>query len=468
MASREPRPSWVLDTEEVVRATGGTLLGGDMSLVFSGVSTDTRTLRPGELFVALKGSRYDGHDFWREALRRGARGLLLAHLPQGLHLEEVPKTVSVILVRDTLTALGELARAFKRRRGFWALAVSGSCGKTTTKEMCAAVLARRYSVFRNPGNYNNLVGLPLSVLSMPEEARFGVFELGISLPGEMARLVEILEPEAALLTNVRPAHLEGLGSLEGVYSEKMQLYRRLPAGARIIVNRDEEEIFRQAQDLPYEKITYGLHIEAEVRAEDLRVRPEGTEFTLHVEGRRVGEGRLRFLGEHFVRNALSAVAAGLLYGVPPEEALAALAELSPLPGRLFPLRTRRYFLLDDSYNANPGSVYEALRVFWEVGQGFAKRIAILGDMRELGPEAEALHESVGRMAGRLCHQVLAVGEMARVVAREAEKMGARARAYPSVEELLSELELPKGAAVLVKGSRAVGLERVVQRLREED
>ncbi|QJA05761.1 UDP-N-acetylmuramoyl-tripeptide--D-alanyl-D-alanine ligase [Thermosulfurimonas marina] len=456
-----------LDTEEVIRATQGTLVGGDMGIVFSGVSTDTRTLRPGELFVALKGPRYDGHDFWREALKRGAKGLLLSRLPREMRLEEVPKTVSVILVRDTLQALGDLARAFKRRRGFWALAISGSCGKTTTKEMCAAVLSRRYPVFRNPGNYNNLVGLPLSVLSVPEEVRFGVFELGISLPGEMARLVEILEPEAALLTNVRPAHLEGLGSMEGVLSEKFQLYQRLPAGARLIVNRDEEEIFRRAQDLPHERITYGLHMEAEVRAEDVRISPEGTEFALLVEGRRLGEGRLRFLGEHFVRNALAAVAAGLLYGVPPEEALSALSELSPLPGRLFPLSTGRYFLLDDSYNANPGSVYEALRVFWEIGQRFRERVAILGDMRELGPEAEAFHESVGRLAGRLCHRVLAVGEMAPVVAREAERMGARGRAYPSVEELLSDLEIPEGAAVLVKGSRAVGLERVVQKLKEE-
>ncbi len=455
-----------LDTEDVVRATGGLLMNGDMGIVFSGVSTDTRTLKPGELFVALKGPRFDGHDFWREAVDAGAKGLVLARIPPDLKLEEFPKTVSVILVRDTLQALGDLARYWREKCAFKALAITGSCGKTSTKEMWAAVLARRFRVFRNPGNFNNLVGLPLSLLATPADTEIGVFELGVSVPGEMSRLVEILVPDAALITNVRPAHLEGLGSLEGVFAEKFKLYRELPEGARLILNRDEEELYLRARELPHERITYGLHIESEVRAEDIRVRPEGTEFTLIVEEKRFPGARIPFLGDHFVRNALSAVAAGLIFGVSPEEALAALAELDPVPGRLRPIRTERYFLLDDTYNANPGSMYEALKVFWEVAQEFSPRVAILGDMRELGAEAERFHESVGRMAGRIAKVVLAVGEYASSVARAAEKEGAKARAYPTVEALLEDLEIPEGAAVLVKGSRALRLERVVERLRE--
>jgi len=455
-----------LDTEEVIKACGGILMNGDMGIPFSGVSTDTRTLRPGELFVALKGKRFDGHDFWREALDRGAKGLMISRIPEGMRLEDCPRTVSVILVRDTLLALGELARYLRVKRGLRVLAISGSCGKTSTKEMCAAVLSRRFRVFRNPGNFNNLVGLPLSLLAVPEGTEAGVFELGVSVPGEMSRLREILEPDAALLTNVRPAHLEGLGSLERVLEEKFRLYAELPETAHLIVNRDEEEIYRRTRDLPHPRITYGLHIEAEVRAEDIRVRPEGTVFTPWVEGRRLEPVRLHFLGDHFVRNALAAVAAGLVFGVPPEEAFSALSELRPLPGRLRPVRTPRYLILDDTYNANPGSVYEALRVFWEAGQEFSPRVVVLGDMLELGPEAERWHEAVGRQAGQVAHLVIAVGDKAGVVAEAARRSGARTRAYSTVEELLSELEIPEGAAVLVKGSRALALERVVEKLRE--
>ncbi|WP_297055983.1 UDP-N-acetylmuramoyl-tripeptide--D-alanyl-D-alanine ligase [Thermosulfurimonas sp.] len=456
-----------LDTEEVIRATGGMLLNGDMGIVFSGVSTDTRTLRPGELFVALRGKRFDGHEFWRQAVEAGAKGLVLSRIPGDLELEEFPRTVSVILVRDTLQALGEIARYYKHKQGFRALAITGSCGKTSTKEMCAAVLSRRFRVFRNPGNFNNLVGLPLSVLAVPPDTEIGVFELGISVPGEMSRLREILDPVAALITNVRPAHLEGLGSVERVLEEKFRLYAELPETARIIVNRDEEELYRRSRDLPQARITYGLHIEAEVRAEDIRVRPEGTEFTLWVEEKRFPGVRISFLGDHFVRNALAAVAAGLVFGVSPEEALSALAEMKPVPGRLRPLRTKKYFLLDDTYNANPGSMYEALKTFWEVAQEFSPRVVILGDMLELGDEAERFHESVGYMAGRIARWVWAVGEYASLVARAASKVGAQTRAYARVEELLPELDLPAGAAVLIKGSRAMGLERVVEKLREE-
>ncbi len=456
-----------LDTEEVVKACEGILANGDMSIPFSGVSTDTRTLRPGELFVALKGSRFDGHDFIKEAIAKGAKGLLVARFPKEFKLEECPKTVSIILVKDTLKALGDLARYFRRKRGFRALALTGSCGKTTTKEMCAAVLGTRYRVFRNPGNFNNLIGLPLSILAVPEETEVGVFELGISIPGEMSRLREILEPEAALITNIRPAHLEGLGSLEGVLAEKFKLYAELPSSGVLILNRDEEELYEKARALPHERITYGLHIEADVRAEDIRVRPEGTEFTLWVEGRKVGGGKLAFLGDHFVRNALAAVAVGLLFEVSPEEALRVLSELRPLPGRLYPIRTARFFILDDTYNANPGSMFEALKVFWEVAQEFPTRIALLGDMRELGEESETLHAKIGRMAGRVAKEVWAVGEMAQIVSQAAAEVGARVRAYPSVEALLQELDPPEGAALLIKGSRALRLERVVEKLREE-
>jgi len=455
-----------LRTEEVVRACGGILANGDMGIVFSGVSTDTRKLSPGELFVALKGPRFDGHDFVFEALERGAKGLILSKFPKGFKLEECPKTVSIVLVKDTLKALGDLARYFRKKRGFKALAVSGSCGKTTTKEMCAAVLGARFRVFKNPGNYNNLIGLPLSIFSVPQEVEVGVFELGISVPGEMERLCKILEPQVSILTGVRPAHLEGLGDLEGVLSEKFKLFEGTDREGVLIVNRDEEALFEKAQGLPHRRITFGFHPEAEVRAEGVRVLPEGTDFELKVRGRSLGRRRIRFLGAHFVRNALAALASGLAFGIPVEECLPALENISPLPGRLCPMRTDRYFILDDAYNANPGSVAEALRVFAEITNGFSPRVVILGDMRELGETARKYHEEMGLEAGRVADLVFSVGEFAEVVASAARSSGARAYAFHSVEELLSTLEIPSGAAVLVKGSRAVGLERVIAKLRE--
>ena len=455
-----------LSTEEVVRACGGILANGDMGILFSGLSTDTRKLSPGELFVALKGPRFDGHDFVFEALNRGAKGLVVSRFPEGFNLEACPKTVSVVLVRDTLKALGDITAYFRKKRGFKALAVSGSCGKTSTKEMCAAVLGTRFRVFKSPGNYNNLVGLPLSIFSVPPEAEVGVFELGISEVGEMERLCEILKPEVSLLTGVRPAHLEGFGDLERVLSEKFKLFEGTAREGVLIVNRDEEALFKRALELPHRKVTFGFHPEAEIRAEGVRVLPEGTEFEVRVRGRGLGRRRIRFLGSHFVRNVLSALASGLVFGVPLEEGLAALEEVSPFAGRLCPVRTDRYLILDDTYNANPGSVAEALRVLAEIGDGFRERVVVLGDMRELGRTARRYHEEVGREAGEVADLVLAVGEFAEVVANAARSSGARAYAFSSVEELLSDLEVPSGAVILVKGSRAVRLEQVVARLKE--
>ncbi len=457
-----------LNTEEVVRATEGILVNGDMGIEFAFVSTDTRTLKPGELFVALKGRRFDAHEFLRDAIEKGAKGLLVSRLPSWLKLEEVPKTVSVILVRDTLEALGRLASYVREREGFKAVGITGSCGKTTTKEMCAAILSSKFRVFSSPGNWNNLVGLPLSVfLSAKEGAEVGVFELGINAKGEMEQLGRILRPDVSAVTCVAPAHLEGLKTLNGVAREKAVIYRTTKEEGTLVIPAEEELLVELTRGLPQRKVYFGLDSSSEVRASGVEVTERGTEFDLFFGESFAGRVRLKLVGEHFVKNALCAAAIGASFGLEPEEVIAALEGFEGVRGRLQLKRKGSLLVIDDTYNANPASVKEALRVLEVLEPRRERRVVILGDMKELGESSRVYHEEVGSLAGRVSARVYAVGEFSDFVAKAAKREGAEAFSYSSLEELLRDLGIPEAATVLVKGSRAMEMEKVVERLLEE-
>lgn len=457
-------PSWNL--HQVLEATGGRLLSGPHAIGFRAISTDSRTLEPGDLFVALVGENFDGHLFLEEAVRRGAAGVVVDRQPE----RQLP--TSVVQVKDTQKALGDLAH-YRRLQipGLKVAAITGSCGKTTVKEMIAAILSLKGSVLKTKGNFNNLVGLPLSLLPVSFHHRFAVLEMGMNRPGEIGRLTKIAAPDVALITTIKEAHLMGLHSIEGVARAKAELFEQAGPAAKLVVNLDDPLVKKMAGFFPQQKITFGTGKEAMVRATHIVSRgAAGMTYTLHFSGikRRV---RCRMIGQHNVVNGLAAAAACFALGIGMEtivEALETFAaprdrmELRELPGGIV--------LLNDVYNANPGSVAAAIEAV-HGARGKAASVAVLGDMLELGEEAVALHRRIGRTVRQ--HEfsaLLAIGEFAADIVKGARLAGmseTRALTCASKQEIVDQLltmirsgRLQAGDWLLLKGSRGMRMEEV--------
>jgi len=464
----------ILSVGEVLRATGGTLLQGEREVFFNGVSTDSRTVGEGELFIALQGAHYDGHRFAREALEKKANGVVIAEEQSGGLGWNGYRSKAVITVKDTLRALGDLARERRRRFGTPLVALTGSNGKTTTKEMIAACLETTFPVLKTKGNFNNLIGLPLTLLSLTERERVIVLEMGMNVPGEIQRLTEISEPDVGLITNIERVHLEGLGSLEKLKEEKGALFRSMKKDGAILVNQDDPRVVDLAKDFSGQKITFGISSPADVMAKEIRLRgTEGTSFTLVFGGQEL-EIHLPLLGKHFIPNALSAVAVASLFGIEVKTAQEALEHFQPFPMRMevCPLQGGKT-LINDAYNANPRSMELGLEALTEV-KGGGRAIAVLGDMLELGVYTEEAHQEVGRKAGELSIDLLlTLGKEAGFVAESAIRHGLRpenVRVVKSHREVISILRqiLRKGDWILVKGSRGMEMEKIVNGLREAE
>jgi UDP-N-acetylmuramoyl-tripeptide--D-alanyl-D-alanine ligase len=431
-----------------------------------GVSTDTRTLRPGELFVAICGPIHDGHDFLDQAAARGAAALLVSRS------SGAPGGIPRIEVVDTVLALGEMAREYRRRFPGPVIAITGSNGKTTTKEMCAEILAAAaVRVRRSPGNLNNAIGLPLSVFALEEGDEILVVELGMNRPGEIDALGRIAEPTVGAITQVARAHLEGLGSIEAVARAKAEILGRIAKDGIAVLCADDPRVAREAARYDGRKSWFGLEKGAEFRAIDLRAEGPGTRFRLQTPYGET-EARIALPGRHLVLLAACAAACAFaterLAATDLAAVAAGLEAFRGVPGRLRLVRgPSRITVLDDTYNANPSSCRAALRTLKEIaGQGRA--IAVLGDMLELGEAEDSLHAEVGEEAGRLgIDVVLAVGSRS-----ERTADGARRAGVARVEELVDAGEaarvldslLQPGDTVLVKGSRGMRMERALHAL----
>jgi UDP-N-acetylmuramoyl-tripeptide--D-alanyl-D-alanine ligase len=460
-----------LDLTDVLAATGGDLhaLGGWTR--FAGVTTDTRALRPGQLFIAIRGDTHDGHAFVDEAARRGAGAVVV----EPAHADR-PLDCGVIVVRDTLAALGDLAAFHRRRRSVRVVAVTGSNGKTTTKEMLAAILSRAYgaqAVLRTAGNLNNLVGLPLTLLRAGGHERVAIVEAGMNAPGEIWRLAEIAAPDVGVVTCVGPAHLERLGTLGAIAEAKGELYRRLRPSAAAVVNADDALASAAARVFPGRKIAFGMgEAEVAVRAQDVVERGlDGTEFRLVVERHDVPV-RLAVPGRHNVTNALAAAAAAHALGVPAADVQAGLEAFQP-PGMRMEVTQlpNGITLLNDAYNANPASMAAALRTL--AATRGRRRIAVLGEMRELGTHAAAGHRQVGaEAAAAQLDALLVLGPHADAVRAGAEEAGMPAgrivvaTSHAELAERLRAVGRP-GDLVLLKGSRGAAMEEVLRLLRTD-
>jgi len=457
-----------LTLEDVLRATEGRLVfpvpSTEAHAAFSACSIDSRSLSGNELFVPLPGTRADGHDFVAAALKGAAGGTLIS--------EERPRDPGwaglkkpVVSVRDPLRALQALGRHCRAKSGIPVTAVTGSNGKTTTKEMIAAVLGTRFRVHKNRGNLNNHIGVPLTLTRLTPDHEMLVLEMGMSARGEIRDLALLSLPNVGVLTNAAPAHLASLGTVDEVARAKSELAEALPRDGLLVLNADDERLWNLNRSRPVAKKSYAL----ENRAADLiPVRMSlsaqgGSSFTL-ADGT---ELLLPLLGRHNVRNALAAILVGDHFGIGRAEAASALGSLHPERHRLELLQSEGIFVLDDAYNANPASMHEALLLLAAIETRGARR-AVLGDMLELGPDSERFHEEVGRLVPAGAWLYVA-GDFADATARGARAAGiepGRIRRFATVPEMAAAVEKDARPEdlILVKGSRGMKLEQVVERL----
>ncbi len=453
-----------LNLDFVCTMVEGRRVGGDGDVEIRRVVTDSRQVREGDLFVCLVGDRFDGHDYAEAALQAGAAAVLVH--------EESPPVTPAVVVPDTLAAFGRLGRAVRvrARRGADPLvvAVTGTNGKTGTKDLAAAALAADRSTVASRQSFNNAIGVPITLLETDPDTEAVVVEVGTNAPGEIAQLASLVEPEVAVITNVNAGHLEGLRDLEGVLQEKGSLLDGLTGRRTAVLNRDDPSFDALRERAPGDVVTFGFHPSADLHALDVRCMANGTHF-------RVSDGRtvqLRHIGRHSVLNALAALAVARVAGVDPMRAAAALAVVPPPPGRLQVRKIGRVTVLDDTYNANPGSLAAAAATLEEVGLA-GRRVFIVGDMLELGETAARLHRAAGRtLAGAQPELLVAVGRHAQDVvdgAVEAGVDGERCVACADracVEDVLRR-HLAPGDVVLVKGSRGMALDAVVRDLGAE-
>jgi len=436
----------------------GELSAGRAGAEVYSVCTDSRALKPGALFVALRGEKFDGHAFVQQAARAGAVGAVVEETQADL-----PEDFAVIRVKDTLDALQRMASSYRRTLPMKVINITGSNGKTSTKDFTASVLSERGRVAKTEGNLNNHIGLPLTILRASAADEFGVFEIGMNHAGEIAPLARISRPDAGVITNVGEAHIEFLGSREAIAQEKGMLAEAVRAEGFVVLPVDDPFTESIAARTHAKVIRAGLE-HGDVYASDVTADSDGSRFVVHAQGKKA-EGHITTPGRHMVRNAMLAVAVGVEYGVPLESCLEGLRRTTLTKGRLERKMIRGICFLDDSYNANPDSMVAAIQT---LGQMPGRRIAVLGQMNELGVESRGGHRRVGEAAAReKIDCVITVGKIAAGIAEAAREHGVRHVLTPdNTTEAAAILRsmARNGDTVLIKGSRSVKMETIIEEL----
>jgi UDP-N-acetylmuramoyl-tripeptide--D-alanyl-D-alanine ligase len=452
--------------EFVVTACSGELLSGSPKDPVRRVCTDSRQARAGDLFVALSGDRFDGHQFLPEVAKKGAVAAVVAR--NRANPKDTPGC-ALIAVDDTRQALGKLAARYRKDFSLPVVAVAGSNGKTTTKELIAAVLRQKLATVWSEASFNNDIGVPLTLLQLEAKHKAAVLEVGTNHPGELAPLVEMIQPCYGVLTSIGREHLEFFGDLNGVAREEGFLAELLPADGKLFINGDNELSERVAKRTRATVVRSGFSDGNDWKIRNLRVDKDGVAFRVEAPTAAYsGEYRINLLGRHQVANALFAIAIGAELEVDREAIGRGLAECRAAKMRMEPWENNGVQVLDDAYNANADSMMAALQTLQEFPCA-GRRIAVLGDMVELGAQSEAAHQEVGRRAAELgIGQLFAVGKMASVMARGAKEAGlTRVIEIPDVETAASAIKsfVKPGDVVLLKASRATRLERVGDQLR---
>lgn len=458
-----------LELEQILNATGGQLVKpqapSPKPAFVTGVSTDSRTVRPGDLFVPLRGPRTDGHEYVADAFRRGAAAALCAR-----PVDNVPPGATLITVADPLRALGEIAAAYRAGLSATVVGITGSVGKTTTTKMCADVLGTRFRVARTRDDWNAEIGVPLTLLELEADHQVAVVEMAMRGVGQLADLVRIAQPSVGVVTTIGESHLELLGTIDNVARAKGELVAGLPADGTAVLNADDPRVIGLGTLSRARVITYGLDSPAHVRAAALASTDRGMRFHLSWEGRGT-DVDLPAWGRHNVRNALAAASVALVLGMDLVAVHDGLAASAPPKMRLQPVLAGDLLIINDAYNASPASMDAAFEVLQEAGRG-RRLVAVLGEMKELGEASARMHRQVGASIARRPVALLITVEWGGdQIADGAEQAGLDRSAIirtASVEEAsgrLLDLIRPNDV-VLVKGSRALEMERIVDRLVE--
>ncbi|MBI5048983.1 MAG: UDP-N-acetylmuramoyl-tripeptide--D-alanyl-D-alanine ligase [Deltaproteobacteria bacterium] len=471
-----------LTIKDVLNAIGGHLIHGDKNANVNGASTDSRTINHGELFFALKGPRFDGHKFIDDVFKKGAACAVVSSEVRGQEprAKNHAPQFAIIQVLDTLKALGDLAGFWRGMHPVPLIAVGGSCGKTTTKEMIAAILKTSRNIIKTEGNLNNLIGLPLTIFRLNNIHKAAVLELGISEKGEMKKLAQICKPDVAVLTNISEAHTATLGSIKGVVSAKSELFQSMDTHGTAIINIDDPQLRNMAENIKMKKITFSLQSKADVMLKELSAlslikrsydQPSASEHgiaaTFLVMGKEIPV-RLKYTGMHNLYNAASAIAATLPIGATKEEIIEGLYSAEPMHGRMeIVILENGVTVIDDTYNANPLSMEASLKTLADMK---GRKIAVLGDMLELGDIAKASHKDIGRLVnGMAIDMLFTIGDFSNDFMSGARDAGmAASRIYKAADknslvEILSSI-IKQGDNILVKGSRGMKMEEVVEKL----
>ena len=454
--------------KDCLYAVNGKLLQGSETVIFRGVSINSRTIKEGELFVCIKGENFDGHDFFGDAFRKGAAGIILSDT-KNLSTGMLGKGESpfVIQSQNTLRALQDLASYQRSLFPFRVIAVTGTNGKSTTKEMIASIIETKYKTLKTQGNLNNHIGLPLTLLKREPEHEVGVLEMGMSAAGEIKRLAEIAKPDIGVITNISAGHLGQLKTIKDVQAAKGELFDSLHKEGTAIVNADDPLVLELAKSLRIKKITYGIKEPADIQASDIQNKGNhGFTFTAKIFDQAIPV-KLPQIGYCNIYNALAAIATGHSLGITGKEMNLGLKNYQQIPQRNEQIHYEGMTLINDTYNANPQSMREALKTLKEINtQG--KRFFIIGDMLELGPLSEPAHHELGQeIAGSNVDYLVTVGPLASLAAESAKvnvQQQLQIEKFNTHDEAANYLlqKVKKGDCLLVKGSRGSKMENVVQ------
>jgi UDP-N-acetylmuramoyl-tripeptide--D-alanyl-D-alanine ligase len=461
----------VWNVRQALEATGGTLQYGSYDTAFSGISIDSRTTCQGDLFIAIIGASHDGHRHTEKGITLGQKGVIInksnkIDLP---HDRWRRHGFFCISVEDTTRALGDLAGYHLKRAGLPVVAITGSNGKTSTRRMTMAVMEQKFSVLGTKGNFNNEIGLPLTLLRCRHDHTLAVLELGMNHFGEIRRLADICKPDIGVITNVGPAHLEGVGSIEGVARAKGELLEHIKPDGTVVLNADDIHLGHLAENCKHKRCFFGFCKTADVGAENVEYGPQYTSFTLRLPHAQK-EVTLPAPGRFMVTNALAAAACGYLMGLTLKQIVAGLESYRSQKGRLdISVTAIGIHLIDDTYNANPASMKAALELLAQV-KGSSRGIFVCGDMFELGEKAEGLHHDLGLTAAKTgVDRLYATGQYASVIAKGAQKEGLNTERIliGTKAEITSALatQLQTDDWVLVKGSRAMAMETVSEAIK---
>ncbi len=462
----------IYKVSDILEATSGSLLSGDQTDSFRGISTDSRIIQEGDIFLALKGKNHDGHDFVVPALERGVHGVLIQETYWGRLRDSIPSHIVVIGASDSLRALGDIAAFWRKRYPVKAVGITGSNGKTATKETVSSILTRRYRVLKTPGNFNNLIGLPLTLLQLTRFHEICVLEMGTNHFGEIRRLTEIAQPDIGLITNIQMAHTENLGDLDGVMVAKGELFEGMDEHGIAIINSDDKRISQLGTSFKGKRITFGLTAGSDVMAREIKnLGVDGVTFCLVIRGQEL-KIHVKSPGLHNVHNALAGAAVALALNVETDVIREGLEAFRPLSMRMEVLQMSGGIrVINDAYNANPGSMKVALDTLVDLKNN-SRGIVVLGDMLELGDMSASAHYDLGRyIAQSKIDHLMVIGNHADWALKGATEAGMNAQqlfrgwSHEDISSRLKEI-LKEGDWILVKGSRSMQMEILVEELTE--